>query len=127
MQLSYDFPAGAGVKQVVFWPKSGDQITANSAGQDPTAVGLWIKGAGAGPELAESYLDVDGTDTTLYPTTITWQGWQLVVCALPAGMSFPLTIDFLDLLTISNPAEVKGTVDLADLEALYPPRPVATP
>jgi exopolysaccharide biosynthesis protein len=127
MQFSYDFPAGAGVKQVVFWPKSGDEITANSSGQVPTGIGLWIKGDGLGPELAESYIDVNGTTTTLYPTTITWQGWQLVVCQLPAGMNFPLTINFLDLLTISNATEYKGIVDVGDLSALYSPRPVTTP
>ena len=126
MQFSYNFPAGAGVKQVVFWPNSGDEITANSAGQDPTGIGMWIKGAGTGPELAESYLDVNGTDTTLYPTTITWQGWQFVICQLPAGMNFPLSIDFLDLLTISNTTAYKATVNIADLEALYSPRPPAT-
>jgi calcineurin-like phosphoesterase family protein/Big-like domain-containing protein len=38
-------------------------------------------------------------------------------------MNFPLTIDFLDLLTISNSTEYKATVNIADLEALYSPRP----
>jgi len=123
MQIGYDYPAGSGVKQIVFWPDSGDEITANSSGQDPTAVGLWVKGDGTGPELAESYLDVDGTDTTLYPTTVTWNGWQLVVCELPAGMNFPLSIDFLDFLTISNTTAYTGTLKVADLEALYSPRP----
>jgi hypothetical protein len=127
MQIAYSFPGGSGVKQVVFWPDSGDEITANSAGQDPTAVGLWVKGDGTGPELAESYLDVNGTDTTLYPTTVTWNGWQLVICPLPAGMNFPLSIDFLDFLTISNTSTYTGTLKIADLEALYSPRQPATP
>jgi hypothetical protein len=127
MQLSYDFPAGAGVHQVVFSPNSNLSVPVDSSGQDPTGVGLWIKGDGAGPELAESYIDVSGTTTTLYPTTITWQGWQLVVAELPAGLNYPLSVSFLDLLTISNPAEIRGTADVADLEALYSPRPVTTP
>lgn len=127
MQIAYDFPGGAGVKQVVFWPDSGDQIAANSNGQDPTGVGLWVKGDGTGPELAESYIDVNGTDTTLYPTTVTWDGWQLVVCQLPAGMNFPLSIDFLDFLTISNASTYTGTLKVADLAALYSPRPVTAP
>lgn len=125
MQIDYDYPAG-GVKQVVFWPNSGDEITTNADGQDPTGIGLWVKGDGTGPELAESYLDVDGTDTTIYPTTVTWNGWQLVVCELPAGMNFPLSIDFLDFLTISNSTAYTGTIKVADLEALYSPRPVTT-
>ncbi|MGH3164395.1 MAG: phosphodiester glycosidase family protein, partial [Trebonia sp.] len=126
MQIAYNFPAGSGVKQIVFWPDSGDEITANAAGQDPTAVGLWVKGDGTGPELAESYIDVNGTDTTLYPTTVTWNGWQLVICELPAGLNFPLSIDFLDFLTISNTTAYSGTLKVADLEALYSPRPPAT-
>jgi exopolysaccharide biosynthesis protein len=126
MQISYDYPAGSGVKQIVFWPNSGDLITANADGQDPTAVGMWVKGDGTGPELAESYVDVNGTDTTLYPTTVTWNGWQLVICELPAGLNFPLSIDFLDFLTISNTTAYTGTLKVADLEALYPPRQPAT-
>lgn len=127
MQIAYNFPGGSGVKQVVFWPNSGDEITANSAGQDPTAVGLWVKGDGTGPELAESYIDINGTDTTLYPTTVTWNGWQLVICPLPAGMNFPLSIDFLDFLTISNASTYTGTLKVADLEALYSPRQPVNP
>jgi Phosphodiester glycosidase/Bacterial Ig-like domain (group 2) len=127
MQLNYDFPAGSGVKQMVFYPNGNLSVPVNSSGQDPTGVGLWIKGDGAGPELAESYIDVSGTTTTLYPTTITWRGWQLVIAELPAGLNYPLSVSFLDLLTISNPTEIKGTVDVADLEALYSPRPVTTP
>jgi exopolysaccharide biosynthesis protein len=127
MQIAYNFPGGTGVKQIVFWPDSGDQITANAGGQDPTAVGLWVEGDGTGPELAESYADVNGTDTTLYPTTVTWNGWQLVICQLPAGMNFPLSIDFLDFLTISNASTYTGTLKVADLEALYSPRPVTAP
>jgi Calcineurin-like phosphoesterase/Bacterial Ig-like domain (group 2) len=127
MRFTYDIPAGPGVRQIVFYPKANLEVAANPAGQDPTGVGLWIKGAGAGPELAESYIDVNGTVTTLYPTTITWQGWQLVVAELPAGLTFPLSVNFLDLLTISNPTELKGSVDLANLEALYSPRPVTVP
>ncbi|HEY1918084.1 MAG TPA: hypothetical protein VGH27_21125 [Streptosporangiaceae bacterium] len=38
-----------------------------------------------------------------------------------------MTVNFLDLLTISNTTELNGTVDLADLEALYSPRAPATP
>jgi hypothetical protein len=127
MQIAYDFPGGSGVKQIVFWPDSGDLISANAAGQDPTGVGLWVKGDGTGPELAESYIDVNGTDTTLYPTTVTWNGWQLVVCPLPAGMNFPLSVDFLDFLTISNATTYQGTLKVADLAALYSPRQPATP
>lgn len=128
MQISYDIPAGSGVHQIVFSPNPALSVPASSAGQDPTGVGLWVKGDGDGPELAESYIDVDGTSTTLYPTTITWQGWQLVVAELPAGLSYPLSVSFLDLLTISNTTELTGTVDVADLEALYSPRqPVAPP
>ena len=127
MEFDYNFPGGAGVKQIVFWPNTGDAVTVNSAGQAPTGIGLWVKGDGTGPELAESYIDVNGTTTTLYPTTVTWNGWQLVVCQLPAGMNFPLTINFLDFLTISNPTTYTGTLKVADLSALYTPRPVTGP
>jgi hypothetical protein len=49
-----------------------------------------------------------------------------VICQLPAGLNFPLQINFLDLLTISNTTDYKATINIADLEALYSPRPPAT-
>ena len=42
LRVSYDFPAGAGVKQVVLWPKRGDEVTADSAGLDPGRVVLCL-------------------------------------------------------------------------------------
>ncbi len=38
---------------------------------------MWIKGDGNGIELAEKYIGVNGTSTTLYPTYVTWKDWHL--------------------------------------------------
>ncbi|HEX3788875.1 MAG TPA: phosphodiester glycosidase family protein [Pseudonocardiaceae bacterium] len=127
LQLAYTMPAGTGVKQLVLSAERSLPITATADGRDPTGIGLWVKGNGTGIELAESYLSVDGTSTTLYPTTVTWQGWQLVVAQLPAGLNFPLSVSFLDFLAISPSQTTGGTLDVAGLQELYSPRPVVTP
>lgn len=128
LQLSYTMPAGSGVKQLVLSPKSTITASANSGGQDPTGIGLWVKGDGTGIELAESYIGIDGATTTLYPTTVTWQDWRLVVATLPPGLNFPLRISFVDFLTINPSQTTSGTLNVSGLQALYSPRPlVAAP
>jgi hypothetical protein len=127
VRLAYTMPAGGGVKQLVLSPQATLRAGADASGQDPTGIGLWVKGDGTGIMLAESYLSVDGTTTTLYPTTVTWKGWQLVVASLPPGLSFPLKISYLDFLAISPSQTTSGALDVSGLQALYSPRPVVTP
>jgi uncharacterized protein YjdB len=120
-------PAGSGVKQLVLSPKTTLKTTTDG-GHTPNAIALWIKGNGSGIELAESYIGVSGTRTTLYPTTVTWNGWQLAVAQLPAGLQFPLSISFVDFLAISPATTTtNGTLNVSDLQALYSPRPVTAP
>lgn len=126
LRLDYSMPAGSGVKQLVLSPKVTLKTdTAN--GQVPTAIGVWIKGDGNGIELAEKYIGVNGTSTTLYPTFVTWKDWHLAVAQLPAGMQFPLTISFIDFLAISPSTAYSGSLNVAGLQALYSPRPVTAP
>lgn len=127
LKLAYTMPAGGGVKQLVLSPKADLHAGADTDGRVPTGIGLWVKGNGTGIELAESYVSVDGTTTTLYPTTVTWQGWRLVVAALPPGLNFPLKISFVDFLAISPSQTSAGTLDVSGLQALYSPRPVVAP
>jgi 4-aminobutyrate aminotransferase-like enzyme len=88
-----------------------------------SGIGLWIKGNGTGIMLAESYIDVSGARTTLYPTTVTWQGWHFAIAQLPAGMQFPLTISFVDFLAISPSQTTGGSLNVSGLQALYAPGP----
>ncbi len=120
-------PAGTGVKQLVLSSRTTLRATPGDDGQDPNGIGLWVKGDGTGIELAESYVGVDGISTTLYPTDVTWQGWQFVVARLPAGLTFPLTIGFVDFLAISPSQTTGGSLDVSGLAALYSPRPVPVP
>lgn len=124
LQLSYTMPAGSGVKQLVLSPKTALETTA-VGGHNPNAIAMWVKGNDTGIELAESYIGVDGVRTTLYPTTVTWNGWQLVAAQLPAGLHFPLSISFVDFLAISPTTTTTSTLNVSDLQSLYSPRPVA--
>ncbi|MEU3986166.1 phosphodiester glycosidase family protein [Streptomyces sp. NPDC026672] len=126
LRLDYSMPAGSGVKQLVLSPRVTLKTDTNE-GQVPTGIGVWIKGDGNGIELAERYIGVNGTSTTLYPTYVTWNGWHLAVAQLPAGMQFPLTISFVDFLAISPSTSYGGSLNVAGLQALYSPRPVVEP
>jgi exopolysaccharide biosynthesis protein len=127
LKLSYTMPAGAGVKQLVLASRTTLKTVSSDDGQNPTGIGLWIKGNGTGIELAESYIGVNGTRTTLYPTYVTWNDWHLAIAQLPAGLQFPLTISFVDFLAISPSTTTGGSLNVSGLQALYSPRPVTTP
>ncbi|MFD9003255.1 phosphodiester glycosidase family protein [Streptomyces sp. NPDC059582] len=126
LRLDYSMPAASGVKQLVLSPRVTLKTDTNN-GQVPTAIGVWIKGDGNGIELAEKYIGVNGSSTTLYPTYVTWKDWHLAVAQLPAGMQFPLTISFIDFLAISPSTAYSGSLNVAGLQALYSPRPVTAP
>ncbi|MFD8075149.1 phosphodiester glycosidase family protein [Streptomyces sp. NPDC059718] len=126
LRLDYSMPAASGVKQLVLSPKVTLKTDTDN-GQVPTAIGVWIKGDGNGIELAEKYIGVNGSSTTLYPTFVTWKDWHLAVAQLPAGMQFPLTISFIDFLAISPSTAYSGSLNVAGLQALYSPRPVTVP
>ncbi|HEY2672080.1 MAG TPA: phosphodiester glycosidase family protein [Rugosimonospora sp.] len=127
MALSYTMPAGPGVKQLVLSPTKALTVSANADGVNPTQLGIWVKGDAKGLWFAESYVDIAGTTTTLYPTYVTFNGWQLVVADIPPGLSFPLTIGFVDFLALNPTTAYSGTVNVGGLEAMYSPRPVVAP
>jgi hypothetical protein len=127
LQLSYTVPGGPGVKQLVLSSKATLQAKPDAEGKNPTGIGLWVKGDASGINLAESYIGADGLTTTLYPTTVTWKDWRLVVAQLPAGLKFPLKISFIDFLGINAATTMSGTLAVSGLQALYSPRPATTP
>ncbi|WP_160145043.1 phosphodiester glycosidase family protein [Actinacidiphila yanglinensis] len=128
LKLSYTMPAGAGVKQLVIAPKTKIATDTNN-GQVPTGIGMWVKDGGPSSlELAESYINVDGSvNTPIYLTGVTSDGWRLAVTQLPAGLKFPLTVNWIDFLGINSSSSYTGTLNFAGLQALYSPRPVTTP
>jgi exopolysaccharide biosynthesis protein len=138
MDVHYSIPAASGVSQVVFSPTSGHTLTIGDSadGQAPTAIGLWIKGIGGTPgtplangelTFAEAWTEVNGQTDTFYPTTVTYNGWQLIEAQVPAGAQLPMTVNFLDFLVINPSQTLTGDLYVADLEGLYSPRPSSTP
>ena len=137
MDVAYNIPAGNGVKQVVFFPTDNESFPPAGETQLPDGVGVWIKGSGTGGSgtplglgnltLAEAYTEVNGQYVDFYPSTVTYEGWRLIVADLPAGLQFPMTVNFLDFLVISPTQPLAGDLYVSDLQALYSPRPLVTP
>jgi exopolysaccharide biosynthesis protein len=138
MDVHYTIPKASGVSQVVFFPSGSNNVQVNTLanGQQPNAIGLWIKGIGGTPgtplangqlTFAEAWLQVNGQDDVFYPTAVTYNGWQLITAELPAGTEFPLSLNFLDFLVINPSTTTTGDIYVADLQALYSPRPPVTP
>ncbi|HEX4221027.1 MAG TPA: phosphodiester glycosidase family protein [Pseudonocardiaceae bacterium] len=127
LQLNYTMPAGSGVKQLVMWDNNDIDIGADAQGQDPTGIGIWVKGDKSGLTLHEQYVQVNGAALPLAETPVTWQGWQLYTAAIPAGTQFPITMDYIDFLAINPSTTITSTLNISGLQALYSPRPVVTP
>jgi uncharacterized protein YjdB len=137
MDVHYTIPAASGVSQVVFNPAGSYNVSIGDSpgGEAPDAIGLWIKGIGGTPgtplangelTFAEAWIQVNGQEDVFYPTTVTYNGWQLITAALPAGTEFPLSLSFLDFLVINPSQTLTGDLYVADLQALYSPRPPVT-
>jgi hypothetical protein len=137
MDVHYTIPKASGVSQVVFFPAGNYNVSVGDSpdGEAPDAIGLWIKGIGGTPgtplangelTFAEAWIEVNGQEDVFYPTTVTYNGWQLITAALPAGTEFPLSLSFLDFLVINPSQTLTGDLYVADLEALYSPRPPVT-
>ena len=136
MDVHYSIPAASGVSQVVFSSKNTLSIGDAANGLAPNAIGVWIKGIGGTPSaplahgaltFAEAYTEVNGQTDTFYPTAVTYDGWELIEAQIPQGAQLPMTLNFLDFLVIDPSVALTGDVYVADLEALYSPRPPATP
>lgn len=138
MDVHFSIPQASGVSQVVFSPSGGHTVTIGDSadGQAPTAIGLWIKGIGGTPgttlangelTFAEAWTEINGQTDTFYPTTVTYNGWQLIEAAVPEGAQLPMKLNFLDFLVINPSQTLTGDLYVADLEALYSPRQPATP
>jgi hypothetical protein len=134
MDIHYTIPKATGVSQVVFSPSGSNNVSIGTApdGAAPTAIGLWIKGIGGTPgtplangelTFAEAWIEVNGQEDVFYPTTVTYDGWQLITADLPAGTEFPVSLDFLDFLVINPSVTLTGDLYVADLQGLYSPRP----
>lgn len=126
LALTYSIAAKSGVKQLVL-SKPGVTTTTDSDGLNPTGVGLWINGDDSGIDLAIEFIGADGTTATVYPTYVTWQGWKFLSIPIPATLTAPVRIGFIDLLGINPATAEAGTINLSGLTALYSPRPVVAP
>ena len=127
LRITYGMPAGPGVRQLVFWDGNDISIGPDADGVDPTGIGLWIRGDGNGLTLHEQYVQLNGQATPLAETQVTWRGWRFYTAQVPPGTRFPITMNYLDFLTINPSTPLAGTLEVTGLSALYSPRPVVTP
>ena len=124
LRVNYDYPAGKGSQQVVFWPKSTVTLPRAQNGDNPASVGMWVYGNNSSVSLAMSFTTPNNGTSTLYPTLTNFSGWRYVTAALPPQVVAGSTVNFLDFL-VSNPlTSMSGTLYVSKLQVLYPPQSV---
>ncbi|WP_323746223.1 phosphodiester glycosidase family protein [Catenulispora pinisilvae] len=116
-----------------------EQIPLLNGTQAPIGIGVWVKGnpdlasrpgAGLAPGIVTLNVGIwqsTAQPTSFYPTGVTFDGWQYVVAQLPPGLQYPLRINYLGLVVIKPGPNLSGDVHLADLQAVYSPRPPVPP
>jgi exopolysaccharide biosynthesis protein len=137
MDVHYSYPNTTGTYDLSAYlndPES-EQVPLLNGDQAPIGLGVWVKGnadlaSRPGDGLAPGIVTLNvgiwqasNQPTSFYPTGVTFDGWQYVVAKLPEGLQYPLRINYLGLVTIKPGPDLTGDVHLADLEALYSPRP----
>jgi exopolysaccharide biosynthesis protein len=128
MAVNYRFGAGAGLKQFVFYPKQTMQLPAqdDNAAVNPVGIGMWIYGDNSGLKLVGSFEKPDGTFIqATNQVRINWSGWKYVTLKFPSSATFPLKLDFLDLLVENPEREMSGSLYFSDLQVVYAARTYA--
>ncbi|TCP53935.1 S-layer family protein [Tumebacillus sp. BK434] len=123
--VNYRFAAGSGLKQFVFYPANTLSLPANTdnAAVNPVGVGLWVYGDNSGLKLIGSFEKGDGTlIQSANSVRIDWSGWKYVTLKFPANATFPLKLDYLDLIAENQTGAMNGTVYLNDLQVVYAAR-----
>ncbi|GAA2015865.1 phosphodiester glycosidase family protein [Catenulispora yoronensis] len=116
-----------------------EQIPLLNGTQAPIGIGVWVKGnadlasrpgAGLAPGIVTLNVGIwqsTSQPTSFYPTGVTFDSWQYVVAKLPPGLQYPLRINYLGLVVIKPGPDLTGDIHLADLQAVYSPRPPVPP
>ena len=131
IKLPYTMPGTPGVHQLVFWPKSGVSFDKNAQGATPTSITLWAKiddPTHSAFQVCISLLQANGQTSNIYvpESDLTFGEWTPITVQVPAGASFPLSLNWIDLLSIRPTAESKGTLYIGSMTADYSPRKAAT-
>jgi len=141
LRMHYAFTQINGVQKVMITPAQPITIGPDASGRNPAAIGVWVKGnpdlatitggtdgaiTPGVPTLGEMYTQPSNQPITFWPSSVTRDGWTLITATMPPGLSYPLTVNQLKLVIINAPRALTGDIELADLQALYSPRPEKT-
>ena len=139
--IHYDYPYVSKTLDLSVYlnDPNSEQVPLLNGTQAPIGIGVWVKGnadlasrpgAGLAPGIVTLNVGIwqsTNQPTSFYPTGITFDGWQYVVAKLPPGLQYPLRINYLGLVVIKPGPNLSGDVHLADLQAVYSPRPPVPP
>lgn len=139
--IHYDYPNVSKTLDLSVYlnDPAGEQVPLLNSTQAPIGIGVWVKGnqdlatrpgAGLAPGIVTLNVGIwqsTNQPTSFYPTGITFDGWRYVVAQLPPGLQYPLRINYLGLVVIKPGPNLSGDIHLADLQALYSPRPPVPP
>lgn len=129
LQLLYHFPQGERVYHLDPYPNSPNafQLPLRKGKQYPEALGIWVKNtssSGRGPlALNIGLYEGDNTPVAFHLGMLAAGGWRFFMARIPQGLTYPLKLNYISLLSIDPAHDEKGSVYISDLQAMYAPRP----
>ncbi|CAM3558012.1 phosphodiester glycosidase family protein [Aeromicrobium ponti] len=118
LKLSYDF-TGNQSGTAASYAVSSKRIALSGK---PKAIGMWVYGDGQAHWLRGRLYDAAGKEWTVNFTEdgkLNWKGWKYVQADIPAGVSYPISLDRVYITEPNVSNQDKGTLYLDDLQAVY--------
>jgi exopolysaccharide biosynthesis protein len=118
LNLSYDF-TGNQSGTAASYAVSSNRIAVSGK---PKAIGMWVYGDGKAHWLRGRLYDAAGKELTVNFTEdgqLNWKGWKYVQAAIPASVSYPISLDRVYITEPNVLKQDKGTLYLDDFQAIY--------
>lgn len=119
LKLNYDFTkmTDQSISFINFGNGKGIKLQDN-----PKGIGMWVYGDGKNHWLRCRITDAYGTQSKItFADEINWTGWKWVTAKIPAGTSYPITLDNIYLAEINETKKDAGTIYIDNLRLMYEP------
>jgi len=115
-KLSYNIPAGDETQAAYLVLDNGINIEGS-----PMAIRTRVYGNMSGLWLRGRVIDADGdTHVVDFAGEINWDGWKVLNASLPAGITYPITLERLYVVTLQSEEFQTGNIYFGDIQAVYP-------
>lgn len=116
LRMSFDFSKSDQTRVAVVRPPAALPVPGRAHAFD-----LSVNGDGKGEWLAVTVKDATGKSYSLYGDYVTWTGWRRTSFAVPARVTYPITVTGVEAIEAKWSGRYTGQLDFDDLAARVSP------